>query len=45
MKHHLAGTKENVVAYTYVYDDVSEMLLKLLEDKEKNKRSKSGRLF
>jgi len=39
MKHHLAGTKENVVAYTYVPDDVREMFLKLLEDKEKIKEA------
>jgi len=45
MKHHLAGTKENVIACTFVLDDVREMFLKLLEDKEKNKRSKLGRLF
>lgn len=39
MKHHLAGTKENVIACTSVPDDVREMFLKLLEDKEKIKEA------
>ncbi|XP_027915185.1 uncharacterized protein LOC114174548 [Vigna unguiculata] len=39
MKHHLVGTKENVIACTSVLDDVREMFLKLLEDKEKIKEA------
>ncbi|XP_027907629.1 uncharacterized protein LOC114166942 [Vigna unguiculata] len=39
MKHHLAGTKKNVIACTSVPDDVREMFLKLLEDKEKIKEA------
>lgn len=39
MKYHLAGTKENVIACTSVPNDVREMFLKLLEDKEKIKEA------
>jgi len=35
MKHHLARTKQNVIACTYVPDDVREMILKLLKIKKK----------
>jgi len=45
MNHHLAGTKENVIACTSVSDDIKNMFMKLLEDKEKNQRSKPSRLF
>jgi len=51
MKHHLVGTKVNVIACTFVPNNVREMFLKLLEDKEKikeanqveNKWSKKGK--
>jgi len=36
MKHHLDGTNEDVIACTYVPDDIKNMFMKLLEDKEKN---------
>jgi len=39
MKHHLVGTKENVIACTSVPNDVRGMFLKLLEDKEKMKEA------
>ena len=39
MKHHLAGTKENVIACISVPDDVKDMFIKLLEDKEKVKEA------
>nr|KYP34797.1 hypothetical protein KK1_044202 [Cajanus cajan] len=37
MKHHLAGTKENVIACPSVPDDVKEIFVKLLETKDKKK--------
>ncbi|KAK7286694.1 hypothetical protein RJT34_21877 [Clitoria ternatea] len=37
MKHHLDRTRDNVIAYTLVPDEVREIFLKLLEDKEKAK--------
>nr|XP_007134308.1 hypothetical protein PHAVU_010G036200g [Phaseolus vulgaris]ESW06302.1 hypothetical protein PHAVU_010G036200g [Phaseolus vulgaris] len=40
IKHHLAGTKENVIVCTSVPDDVKDMFMKLLEDKEKRWISK-----
>jgi len=45
INHHLAGTKENVIACTSVSDDIKDMFMKLLEDKEKNQRSKLSRFF
>jgi len=39
MKHHLAGTKENVIPCVFVLDDVKKAFLKLLEDKEKIKEA------
>jgi len=39
MKHHHAGTRENVIACTSVPDDVKDMFMKLLEDKEKVKET------
>jgi len=39
IKHHLAGTKENVIVCTSVPDDVKDMFMKLLEDKEKVKEA------
>ncbi|KAJ1380002.1 hypothetical protein SESBI_46383 [Sesbania bispinosa] len=35
MKHHLAGTKENVIACPTVPEEVRQLFLKLLDDKEK----------
>lgn len=37
MKHHLAGTKLNVIACPSVLDDVKQIFVKLLESKEKKK--------
>lgn len=39
MKHHLAGTKENVSDCTCVPDEVKEMSLKMLENKESAKEA------
>ncbi|KAJ1383830.1 hypothetical protein SESBI_43039 [Sesbania bispinosa] len=45
MKHHLAGTKENVIACTSVPDDVREIFTKLLESREKKKDENSLECF
>jgi len=39
MKHHITKTNENGIACTFVSNDVREMVLKLLEDKEKIKEA------
>ncbi|KAJ1391510.1 hypothetical protein SESBI_36619 [Sesbania bispinosa] len=45
MKHHLVGTKENVIACTSVPDDVREIFTKLLESREKKKDENSLECF
>jgi len=45
MKHHLAGTKENVIPCVSVSDDVKDVFLKLLEYKEKIKEANSQYCF
>jgi len=39
MKHHLAETKRNDIACTFVLDDIKDMFKKLLENKEKIKEA------
>jgi len=39
MKHHPVGTKENVIPCVSIPDDVKDVFLKLLEDKEKIKEA------
>jgi len=39
MKHDMAGAKENVIACTSVPNDVKDMFMKSLEDKEKVKEA------
>ncbi|KAJ1409033.1 Ribonuclease H-like superfamily [Sesbania bispinosa] len=39
MKHHLAGTKEHVIACPTVPEEVRQLFLKLLDDKEKARES------
>jgi len=39
MKYHLAGIKKNVIVCISVTDDVKDMFMKLLEDKEKVKEA------
>ncbi|XP_027342020.1 uncharacterized protein LOC113854897 [Abrus precatorius] len=45
MKHHLAGTRANVSACTSVPDEVKEIFIKLLEEKEKKKDENSLKFF
>lgn len=45
MKHHLARTKENVSVCTHVPNEVREMFLKLLEDRERTKEANSHDCF
>uniref|UniRef100_A0A0R0FNV4 DUF659 domain-containing protein n=1 Tax=Glycine max TaxID=3847 RepID=A0A0R0FNV4_SOYBN len=45
MKHHLAEIKENVIACIKVPNEVKEMFLKILEDKEKMKEANKQDCF
>ncbi|XP_028755565.1 uncharacterized protein LOC114714940 [Neltuma alba] len=45
MKHHLAGTRENVSPCTSVPDEVKKLFVKMLENREKSKDASSVEIF
>ncbi|XP_028801342.1 uncharacterized protein LOC114756562 [Neltuma alba] len=45
MKHHLAGTRENVSPCTSVPDEVKKLFVKMLENREKSKDASSVEVF